>query len=82
MTLACWALAFSPDGKRLAATGYDLTLRLFDVASGAQTFMVRDMPSIGFDVQWSADGKQIIHADTDGRVTVLDSTRASERLGP
>lgn len=82
MTLDCWGLAFSPDGKRLAATGYDFTLRLFDVSTMQEVLRFRDMPGIGFDVKWSADGKRVIHCDTDGRVTVLDSTRIAERLGP
>jgi hypothetical protein len=60
-------------------TGYDYTVRLFDVATGAQVFLLRDLPGIGFDVQWTAGGRRLIHADTDGRVTVFDAGPAQTR---
>jgi RNA polymerase sigma factor (sigma-70 family) len=53
------AVAFSPDGKTLAAAGRDHTLRLFDVASGSE---VRPIPG-QFDavdtVAFSPDGKRV-----------------------
>lgn len=57
-----WAVAFSPDGKRLATTGFsDRTLRFWDTASGAalkvKLFAKHTDPG---DLAFTPDGKALV----------------------
>ena len=44
-------MSFSPDGGRLASTGYDFAMHLWDPGTGLEVFSVRDLPTEGFDVR-------------------------------
>jgi WD40 repeat protein len=68
-------IAFSPDGKLLAAGGLDGQLRVWDVASGG---LVRKFLSSGlgeaFSVAFSPDGKVLAAGFADGSVSLWDVT--------
>ncbi len=67
-----WGVHFSPDGTRIATTGYDFTTHLWDPVSGLEVFALRDLPNQGFDVRFSPDGTRLAHMGGSGLTWVLD----------
>jgi WD40 repeat protein len=67
------ALAFSPNGSRLASGGKDHCIRLWDVTTGTQTFIGRDFEGDVSDVCWSPDGRWLAAGDTLGTVVLRHS---------
>jgi WD40 repeat protein len=67
-----WGVHFSPDGKRIASTGYDFATHLWDPASGLEVFAIRDLPTQGFDVRFSPDGTRLAHMGGTGIIWILD----------
>ncbi|HEX5271332.1 MAG TPA: hypothetical protein VFW33_12625, partial [Gemmataceae bacterium] len=65
------ALGFAPDGKRLAAVGWD-TLKVWDVAKGAVAWSVEQDP---FDqtAAFSPDGRLIVHCLRDDMLALSDA---------
>jgi len=62
-------LAWSPDGRRLAATlGGKNGLRLFDAASGAEIGRDADYGASSYSVQFRPDGRRLVTGCDDGRV--------------
>lgn len=58
-------LAFSPDGKRLAATGLAGTLQLWDVPTG-KLLATLSAPGIGLCVAFSPDGSKLVAGSERG----------------
>jgi WD40 repeat protein len=64
---------FSPDGKRIVTSGWDNTLRLWDVATGEQI----GAPFTGhtdrvLSADFSLDGKQIVSGSADKTIRIWD----------
>ncbi len=64
--------AFSPDGKWLVTTGGDTVVRFFDTATWKQVRENRDLTLEPFAVQFTGNGKQVVVAGADGRLTLID----------
>jgi hypothetical protein len=67
------AVAFSPDGKTLAAGGGDRTIRLFDVATGKQTHVFRQHADWVQSVVFSPDGTKLLSASRDRTARILNA---------
>jgi WD40 repeat protein len=79
-----WDLAFSPDGRRLAAVSREDVL-LWDVATGQQVLTLRGAPlrpgDIGFNprLAWSPDGRRLAASNWNFSVSIWD---AADRATP
>ncbi len=65
-------VAFSPDGKRLAAGHADGSVSLVDVERGVLTGTIDAHALCVRSVAWSHDGRELLTASDDGRVGVFD----------
>src|SRR5262249_40586999 len=89
-------LAFSPDGARLASTGWDRTVRVWEVGTGRELLAHRGHTGLVWCVGFGPGGRTLIWASKDRTVriwdpkvrqefaesrVVLEATRA-ERYGP
>jgi hypothetical protein len=66
-------VAFRPDGKELAAAGANGSIRIFDVATGAERLKVSNHADWVTDVSYSADGALIVTASRDKSSKVFDA---------
>src|SRR5262245_17028596 len=68
-------LAFSPDGKAIASTSEDCTLRLWSVASGKEQWVFRDLQKHLLCVSWASE-KLLAAGGIDGRLRLFDPATA------
>jgi WD40 repeat protein len=78
-------LAFSPDGRRLAAVGYDGTATLVDPAAGKRAFQLPSLAGGRPDemacdarVAFSPDGAWLISTNWDGSINVWDGSPTAD----
>jgi WD40 repeat protein len=73
------AVAFSPDGKRLASTSLDKTLRIWDVATGKE---IAEPPGHEAEVEallFSPDGRLLASQGQDGTLRFWDTATWKEK---
>jgi Tol biopolymer transport system component len=76
-------VAYSPDGRRLAATSDDGTVKVYDAATGRETLTLRGhVGRFGAvsGVAYSPDGRRLASVNQDGTVTVWDAETGREAL--
>jgi hypothetical protein len=67
---------FSPDGKLIATSSYDKTVKLWDVASGREVATLKDHTDAVFPVRFSPDGKLLASGAADRTVKLWDVATA------
>jgi WD40 repeat protein/serine/threonine protein kinase len=72
-------VAFSPDGRRLAAASDVKTVKIWDVAEGHETLTIKGHElNVGY-LSFSADGHRLAAASYDGVVKIYDATPLPEK---
>jgi WD40 repeat protein len=74
-----WTLAFSPDGRLLAAGGEAGDLHVIDTETGEarEPVLIRDVPTT--QVEWLRDGRTAVVTSRDGTVVLFDAERGQVR---
>src|SRR5256885_1668958 len=71
-TRSIYGVAFSPDGKTLASTGRESTIRLWDIHSGRTIRVLSGHTDDVESLQFSADGQLLVSASRDRTLRVWD----------
>ncbi len=70
--------AFSPDGKQLATSSFDRTVRLWDVANGKAIRTLAGHQDLVLGVAFRPDGKQIASASSDKTARIWEPASGKE----
>jgi WD40 repeat protein len=70
-------VSFRPDGKRVATSGSDGTVRVWDAATGKQLLLLEQPPYVS-TVMYSPDGSRILSASQDKTARIWDAQTGAE----
>ena len=73
------AIAFSPDGKDLAAADRDGELHVYDINTGAERNTIKLPGTTILGIDYSPDGKSIVAAGSDKTVRIFDANTLEQR---
>ena len=62
------AVAWSPDGTRIASASWDTTVQVWEATTGRQVFTYRGHNTIVGALAWSPNGERIVSVADDVRV--------------
>jgi hypothetical protein len=72
------AVSLSSDGRFLATAGQDMTARLWDLKTGAESRIVSKLEAAVLDVSFSPDGATLAFAAADGTIQICRIAATSE----
>jgi WD40 repeat protein len=78
--LKTWSVAFSPDGRRLASTSSDRSLRLWDAETLAPLAALNGHADEVWCVAWAPDGHSLVTGGKDGWVLLWTPDAEPEAL--
>ena len=70
-------VAFTPDGRRIATSGLDRTVRIWEAETGQEVFTLRGHTNGVISVAFSADGR-LATGSTDGTARIWDAPMVPE----
>jgi WD40 repeat protein/serine/threonine protein kinase len=68
------AIAFTPDGTRLASASRDFTIKLWDVATGSEVLALRGHTGTVTSLSFSRDGSRLASGSNDFTARLWDAT--------
>jgi WD40 repeat protein len=77
---AVTAVAWSPDGRRIASGSDDMTVQVWDAADGGHVYTYQGHSDQVIAVAWSPDGRRIASASNDHTVQVWDAASGGRIL--
>jgi WD40 repeat protein len=72
------SVAFSPDGQRLATSGIDAVVKIWDLATGQEVSNLKGHTAMVNSLVFVSGGRRLMGAATDGTVRVWDATPVPE----
>jgi WD40 repeat protein len=66
-------VVFSPDGRRLATSGWDGTVKLWDVSTGREVLTLRGHSDRVWGLNFSPSGDALVSAGADGKVILREA---------
>ena len=73
-------IAFSPDGKRIATSGNDATIKIWDSETGDELFSLKGHTGPTYDVVFSPDSKYLASSSVDRTIKIWTLPKQGEQF--